>query len=419
MADSSEEIRVFIAHPDSDAFAEIDEALVDVRTVRIVGTATDAAQTVKALSGLKPDVLVIDGDAAALSPMELLEDIFVKDLPVGGIILWEVQDNERIRSAMRAGAEDFLIKPVTPEALLTSVNNAYSIVRAKFPQGWEQPIEAPTPSLAGAASAGEAGGKVVGICSGKAGVGKTTLTTNLAVALAKHQKAKTVLVDLDHADAAILLNLRPTRGLVDLTAQMGDLDQDMLNSCLAHHDTGVVLLPGAVQATVEDIEVISPELLKNVMNLLRATHEFVLIIFPVLRGDEHLKLLGLCDEVYCVAVAHNLIELKSTKNFLDTIVNKFVDDENMKVILNQYSHEGFVSLEDVEKTLHRKVNATLPEAEKLVTDSINMGVPFVVKDAKSPTSECLIHLAAVLNGQADEATPAQEKHGWWPFGKKH
>jgi septum formation inhibitor-activating ATPase MinD len=78
-----------------------------------------------------------------------------------------------------------------------------------------------------------------------------------------------------------------------------------------------------------------------------------------------------------------------------------------------------VSLEDVEKTLHRKVDAMLPQEEKLVTDSINLGVPFVVKDPKNPMSEGVIHFAGVIAGTEAAAAPVTEKHGWWPFGRKH
>ncbi|MBI3922043.1 MAG: P-loop NTPase [Armatimonadetes bacterium] len=417
MADSTQEIRVFVAHSDGEAFAEIDEALVDNRALRIIGRSTEAAQATQLMAQLKPDVLVIDGDDPKLEPMGVLEDIFVKDLPIGGIILWEVQDNDRIRQAMRAGAEDFLIKPVEAEALVVSVNNAFNIVREKFPEGWTKPEPAAAPTTGEVV---EAGGKVIGVCSGKAGTGKTTVATNLAVALAKVQKLTTTLIDLDHCEAAVLLNLRPARSLADLGQLGGDLDFEMVKSCLSHHQAGVGLVPGTTQPGVDDLESVNSALLGKVLNLLRANEHYVIVIFPLLHGDEHFGLLPLCDEVLCVATARNLLDLKSTKMFLDAISEKFVTEEKLRVVLNRYSKDEFVSLEDVEKTLHRKVYITLPEEEKLVTDSINLGVPFVLKDSKHPMSEGVIHLSGIVSGrEVPGSDKDREKHGWWIFGKKH
>ena len=421
MAESTEETRILIAHLDTGLFAEIDEALVDERVMRIVARTTNADQTISVTSEVKPDVIVIDGDALELDAIHTLEKIFVQDLPVGSIILWAAQDNDSIRAAMRVGAEDFLIKPVDPETLLTAVDEVFKVVREKFPDGWAAPP--PSPADAGAtqdATAAPGAGKATGICSGKAGVGKTTLATNLAIALAKYEGSKTTLVDLDHSDAAVLLNIRPARSLKDLAQIADELDVGMVNSCMAHHKEGLNLLPGSTDPGAEDLDVIPFALLERVVNILRQTQDHIVILLPMLHGDEQLRYIELCDMVYLVATDHNLLDLKGTKTFLDTITRKHVGEDRTHVVLNQHSKDGFVSSEDMEKTFGRKIRWVLPDDQKLVTDSINMGVPFVLKEPKNPLSAMVIQLAAFTGGNED-ALPAEAdgKHGWWPFGKKH
>jgi len=413
-----EEIRILIAHPDPQIFAEVDEAQVDERLVRIVARASEASQTIEAVYASKPDVLIIDGDCPALTPMETLEKIFVEDLPVGSVILWERQDNANIRAAMRVGAEDFLIKPVDAETLLTAVNSVFNIVREKYPDGWKSLAAAKTGNAVQSAPAMR--GKVIGICSGKAAVGKTTLATNLAMALAKFHGRKTTLVDLDRNDAAVLLNLHPARGIADLTKTEEELDFDMISSCCVHHREGLALLTGSVDPSADALEIIPQATLERVVNLLSQNHDFVVLLLPMLHGDRQLAYLELCDEVYLVATDHNLLDLKGAKTFLDMITQKHVALDKTHVILNQHSKSAFVSPQEVEKTFGRKIHWVLPEDQKLATDSINLGVPFVLKDPRKPLSEAIIHLAAFIAGEADAPSPeSDERHGWWHSEKKH
>ena len=76
--------------------------------------------------------------------------------------------------------------------------------------------------------------KVITVFSAKGGVGKTTLSTNIASYLAS-MHARTLLIDLDlmFGDVAISLQLVPTSSIRDLVAMGGHLDREGLAS-VAH-----------------------------------------------------------------------------------------------------------------------------------------------------------------------------------------
>ena len=75
--------------------------------------------------------------------------------------------------------------------------------------------------------------------SGKGGVGKTMLATNLAVALAIETESRVALVDLDlqFGDIGVMLNLDHSRSITDVV-DSETLEPEMLNEIMAQGPTG-------------------------------------------------------------------------------------------------------------------------------------------------------------------------------------
>ena len=71
-------------------------------------------------------------------------------------------------------------------------------------------------------------GKVISVFAGKGGVGKTMLTVNLAVALAKRPDTRVAIVDADiqFGDVPLFLNLMPRTTLADVLPDAEHLDDD-------------------------------------------------------------------------------------------------------------------------------------------------------------------------------------------------
>ncbi|MEJ2340408.1 MAG: AAA family ATPase [Gemmatimonadales bacterium] len=87
-------------------------------------------------------------------------------------------------------------------------------------------------------------GRILHLFSPKGGCGATTITVNLAIALASEKAGRALIVDLDPelGDAALLLGVEPRFGVVDLVNSLGRFDASLLDSLVAKHESGVHLL---------------------------------------------------------------------------------------------------------------------------------------------------------------------------------
>jgi DNA-binding response OmpR family regulator len=86
-----------------------------------VATATDGPQTIEFARGKTPDLILLDLLMPGMNGFEILSQIREEsDVPV--IILTGIDDPAVISKAMRAGADDFVIKPFSTKELIARVN---------------------------------------------------------------------------------------------------------------------------------------------------------------------------------------------------------------------------------------------------------------------------------------------------------
>jgi Mrp family chromosome partitioning ATPase len=89
---------------------------------------------------------------------------------------------------------------------------------------------------------GEAGarpasnGVVISLFGAKGGIGKTTLATNLAVALTQLRNESVALMDIDtrFGDVAIVLDLQPERNISETVNSIDEIDRTNIKSFLTH-----------------------------------------------------------------------------------------------------------------------------------------------------------------------------------------
>ena len=120
-------------------------------------------------------------------------------------------------------------------------------------------------------------GSVVTITSGKGGVGKTTLTANLGVALALHGQRVVVLdadIGLRNLDVMLGLENRIVYDLVDVVEERCRLRQALVRD---KRLSELFLLPAA---QTRDKTAVDPEDMVHVCYELKQSHDFILIDSP-------------------------------------------------------------------------------------------------------------------------------------------
>lgn len=113
--------KVLIVTDIPESHANTLQALKDAPDFEVVGLAEGGAQAVTLAQVYLPDVVVVDYDMAGLDSAETTRSILRDNPNIQVIMLSVVNDPNDIRAAMRAGARDYLIKPLEQDELIKTI----------------------------------------------------------------------------------------------------------------------------------------------------------------------------------------------------------------------------------------------------------------------------------------------------------
>ncbi|MDH3942823.1 MAG: septum site-determining protein MinD [Anaerolineae bacterium] len=238
-------------------------------------------------------------------------------------------------------------------------------------------------------------GKVITITSGKGGVGKTTATANIGVALAMADK-KVVCIDADiglrNLDVILGLENRIVYDLVDVVEGRCRLRQAMIRD---KKNPDLFLIPAA---QTRDKTAISPNDMIKVCDELRNEFDFIIVDSPagIERGfqnaiapaDEVIILTN--PEVSAVRDADRIIGLVEAeeKDTPTLIINR--------INVDMVQRGDMLAAEDVLELLAIRLIGLVPEDEKVIVSS-NRGAP-VAQSNNSIAGQAFRNIAARLNG---------------------
>jgi pilus assembly protein CpaE len=283
--------------------------------------------------------------------------------------------SEQLLQAMRAGLTEYLVKPVTPEALHDAVDRLRPRL---FPEGDEPETLART----------------IGFFSAKGGSGASTVVTNLSIELRRLTNKRTLVMDLDAelGEVSLLFGIQPQFNLVDLIQNFHRIDAELLGSYIEQHESECTCcrrLPSSARRS-------SAQEIRQVLLYLRGQYDTVLLDTPKSFSPETLAAFEQCDEIYIVAT----VDLPSLRNIqralplLRRIMPRGLDQVHL--IVNRYDPEDEISLKDVERSLNMKVFGTIANDYDTVIRSINSGKPALLSAPKSAYARDIQALASKL-----------------------
>ncbi len=239
--------------------------------------------------------------------------------------------------------------------------------------------------------------RIILICSGKGGVGKTTLTANLGIALAR-EGTKTVVLDADFG----LRNLDLLLGLenrIIYTAQEVLEETCRLDQALVKHkqEPNLALLPAGNPRMLDWLK---PDDMQRIVKMLENDFEYVLIDCPA-GVEEGFKnavsatkeaIVVTNPEVSAVRDADRVIGLLNTNGVkpVQLVLNRV----RPKMIANQ----EMLSVEDVTDILALPLLGLVLEDEEVIV-STNRGEPLTLSNVNSPASICYSNIAKRLKGE--------------------
>lgn len=319
-----------------------------------------------------PSVVVLD-------PAERIQDaLFVAaDLDQSfsiPVILVSDRAAEIGLAAMRSGVRD-IIHPMAPlEEMKQALERAASHAA---PEG----TQAGTPGVA------PQRGKVVTVASPKGGVGKTTVSTNLAVGLAMKEPNSTVLVDLDihFGDVGSALNIAPEFTLPDMAHGPASRDSVALKSYLTQHQTGLFVVPGSDSPAAADA--VTPKEITNLLNMLASMFKYVVVDTAPGLSEHTLSVLDLTD-ILVLVTSLDVPGVRGLRKELDTLRDISIVLDSRSVVLNFMHPSRGLSVADVEASIGRKVDFVVPQSNA-VPISTNQGIPLVQSASKDAVAKQL------------------------------
>ncbi|MCI3926851.1 P-loop NTPase [Paenibacillus sp. TRM 82003] len=236
-------------------------------------------------------------------------------------------------------------------------------------------------------------GEMIAICSAKGGVGRTVVATNLAVALSK-SNIKVGVIDgsFQFGDVCLALDLHPTFTMKDVMESIDNLDPFGLSSFLMHHSSGVKVLAGPERPEYADL--VTGEAIHTIADLMLAQHDYVLVDTGVGLQEKNLHIVEKADQVI-VLTNLEMATMKNTKLMLDTLELLGLR-EKVQVVVNRANMESVIQANDVADILGTEIGMYIPNQFQIVSQSLNVGIPFVVGQGKTDVAKALFKMADQL-----------------------
>lgn len=394
---SATKIRVLIVDDFADTRDSITKLLYFERDVEVVGSAADAQQGIRMTKEQRPDVILMDINMPGMDGIAATEAIHASN-PECEVIMMSVQgEPDFFRRAMLAGAREYLIKPFTGDELAGSIRQVYELGADKRARlaAIQQSVASPAVAQAPLPS-----GQMMAVFSPKGGVGRTTVATNLAIAIRSLTGKKVALVDcsLLFGDIGIMLNLPTNKTISDLVANIQALDQDLLNGVMVDHSSGVKVL--LAPSRPELAELISAEHVRKILSLLKSHYDYVVVDTHASFDDTMLSALDLSDRIL-VLTTLEMPAIKNVKLFLEVAEALHYAHDKLMLVLNRADSTGGIEVQDIEESIRFKVSANIVSAGQPMTAAINQGVPIVMSNRESAVARDIFALATSLLTDAD------------------
>jgi pilus assembly protein CpaE len=360
--------------------------------VEVVGAASGGPEAVEMATALKPDVVLMDINMPGMDGITATEKLAAA-LPTCAVIMMSVQgEADYLRRSMLAGAREFLVKPFSSDELTASIRQVWT--REKEKQSRYAPVVAAPERSEGSGDPAN----VTAVFSPKGGVGRTTVSVNLAVAAAQEGK-KVALVDasFQFGDVGVLLNLNPrNKSIADLAAELGAGESyDSLESFTITHSSGVRVL--LAPPSPEQAELVTPTAVQSVLQALRNDFELVVVDCPSNFNETTLAVLDEADMILTLLT----LEITSVKNmrlFLEVCEQLGYGPEKIRLVLNRADSTLGIRVADVEHSIGRKVDHTIVSDGRSVVYALNRGVPFFLSNREAQVSQDIQRLAMAVTG---------------------
>ncbi len=386
------QVRVLIVDPDAASAALVQRALDPGWDIAHVRTGEEAYA-----SALRqpPDLVITEAVLPGMSGYDLTRNWrrnpATSTLPVLMLtVKSEIGDKV---AGFEAGVDDYVTKPFQDAELLYRIKNLVARSRAAVPI---QPVTRKR-------------GRIITIFGTKGGVGKTTLSVNLALALQRKTRGRVVLVDADFffGDIPLHLGLAPTTTMLDLVSRIDQLESELVEKVLITHSSGLRVLMAPAQP--EQAEQVTAMHMEHILDCLSEMYDYVLVDCHPNYDDRNLLLLEKADQILFV-VRPELGPLKNMGVFFNLALKLGLDPNKIHIVLNRAGSKSGIEVSQIEKSFKSRVAFRMISGGRTVVQSVNRGVPLMIDKPNHPLSKQILNVADFVIKQSPNGRGIANKH---------
>jgi pilus assembly protein CpaE len=332
-----------------------------------------------------PQILLVDlsesGDP--ISDINSLAEVCEPGTVV--IAVGQVNDVRLYRDLLLSGLQDYLLKPLSPDALRDAISHANTVLNA--PKIDEKAGERKHCSAA-----------VIGV---RGGVGASTIATSLAWTFSERMSQPTGFLDLDihFGTGALSMDLEPGRGLTDAIENPSRIDGLFIERAMIKANEKLAIL--SAEAPMTSPILTDGTAFFQLQEEFRAAFENsvidmprnMLIAYPHLAHDLN---------VVVVVTELSLAAARDTIRVLAWLRSNAPQSKAIVVANKMLASPLEISRKDFESTIERKIDMLIPSDPKAAAQAAKLGKTVVDAAGSSKMSAAIVNLAGTIQGAVTE-----------------
>ena len=368
-------IDTVIIDPENNSREIILNYLAQVPDINITQEFNDVLTAMNFIIESRPNLIIVDISQKTQMALDIIVKISNQLKNSKIIVLSYDMSPEIVIKALRAGAREFLTKPLIEAEFVQSVEKLKDLILGNINDTTKC--------------------KVITTFSNKGGIGKTAIATNLAVEIANMTKERVALVDLNMqmGDVTTFLDLNPSFDTAYVINNLERIDEGFLLSTLEkYHNSSLYVL--ADPPDLEQAEVITSDNITTLINVLRNVFSYIIIDTTASFDGKTITALDNSDLVLLITIV-NLPSVRNCQRCFDLFKRLGYAKDKIKIIVNRYMENDEIKAEDVEEVLGHPVYFKIPNNYFTIINAINKGLPVCEINPHSNIAKSFRELAAL------------------------
>lgn len=287
-------------------------------------------------------------------------------------------DPQTMLEAFRLGIKEFFTSPINQQEVDQVLERFRERFKARVPAGETKQAQ------------------VISMVGSKGGVGATTAAVNLATSLQLVDRTKSVaLLDLNFhdSDLPLFLDVSPNGGLRELSEDLSRLDETILRTVLANHQSGLQLLASGYDGIMEGVPAAGS--VRHILDLMKSLFDYVVVDCGHVLNAANREALDGSSAIMVVTIL-NVPAIRRTKRLLEYLRGTQEDQGKISLVINRYISKDEELLSQAEDVLRQKAAWLIANNYSIASHALDTGIPFTVSSPRADVSKSYLKHAATI-----------------------